>query len=405
MISYGKQTIDESDITAVTDALRSGWLTQGFHVKEFEDAFADYCNASYAVACSNGTAALHLAYLAIGLGKNDSIITSPLTFAATANAALYAGARPYLADIDPATHNISPSEIEKAISYINANDNDNRLKAIVPVHFAGLPCDMETIWDIANKNNLMVIEDACHALGAKWQDKDENWHKIGSCFHSHAAVFSFHPVKSITTGEGGVITTNDKDIYEKLKLFRSHGITKDQNSFINNNLAFTENNLNPWYYEMQELGFNYRITDMQCALGTNQIKKTDNFMTRRREIVAIYNEALNPYSHINLPITPQNSHSANHLYTVQIAFDTLGTTKNTFFQMMLKNNISLQVHYIPIHLQPYYQKRFHFKEGDFLESESFYNSTVSLPIYPTLSDTDLKHIIGSIIEALNLKKI
>ena len=405
MISYGKQTIDESDITAVTDALRSGWLTQGFHVKEFEDAFADYCNASYAVACCNGTAALHLAYLAIGLGKNDSIITSPLTFAATANAALYAGARPYLADIDPATHNISPSEIEKAISYINANDNDTHLKAIVPVHFAGLPCDMDAIWDIAKKNNLMVIEDACHALGAKRQDKDGSWHKIGSCSHSHAAVFSFHPVKSITTGEGGVITTNDKDIYEKLKLFRSHGITKDQNSFINNNLAFTENNLNPWYYEMQELGFNYRITDMQCALGTNQIKKTDNFMRRRREIAAIYNEALKPYSHIKLPITPQNSHSANHLYTVQIAFDTLGTTKNAFFQRMLKNNISLQVHYIPIHLQPYYQKRFHFKEGDFLESESFYNSAVSLPIYPTLSDTNLKHIIGSFIESLNLKKI
>ena len=404
MISYGKQTIDESDITAVTDALRSGWLTQGFHVKEFEDAFADYCNSRYAVACCNGTAALHLAYLATGLGRNNSIITSPLTFVATANAALYAGAKPYLADIDPETHNIAPGEIAKAISYINANDYDNRLKAIVPVHFAGLPCDMEAIWDIANKNNLMVIEDACHALGAKWQDKNGNWHKIGSCSHSHAAVFSFHPVKSITTGEGGVITTNDKDIYERLKLLRSHGITKDQDSFINNNLAFTESDTNPWYYEMQELGFNYRITDIQCALGTNQVKKIDRFMARRREIAAIYNKALKPFPHIKLPDTQENSQSANHLYTVQISFDTLGTTRNEFFKRILKKEISLQVHYIPIHLQPFYQKRFHFKEGDFQESEVFYKSTVSLPIYPSLTDNDLKYIIDSVVGALNLKK-
>ncbi len=400
MISYGKQTIDESDITAVTDALRSGWLTQGFHVEEFEDTFADYCNAHYAVACCNGTAALHLAYLAAGLGRNDSIITSPLTFAATANAALYAGAKPYLADINPTTYNISPDKIDKTVSHINTNDNDHPLKAIVPVHFAGLPCNMEAISTIAKKNNLVIIEDACHALGAKWQDNDGNWHKVGSCSHSHAAVFSFHPVKSITTGEGGIITTNDKDLYEKLKLFRCHGITKDQESFINNNLAYTENTPNPWYYEMQALGFNYRITDIQCALGTNQVKKIDKFMERRQEIATVYNESLKDSPHIKLPVAQKNSQSANHLYTVQITFDSLSTTRNEFFKRMQKKGISLQVHYIPIHLQPYYQKRFRFKEGDFPEAESFYKNAVSLPIYPSLTDNDLKHIVESIIEGL-----
>ncbi|MGR3176722.1 MAG: UDP-4-amino-4,6-dideoxy-N-acetyl-beta-L-altrosamine transaminase [Candidatus Anammoxibacter sp.] len=397
-ISYGRQTIEDEDVNAIVEAVRSGWLTQGFHIEAFEEAIADYCNAKYAVACCNGTAALHLAYLAVGITGNDAIITSPNTFVATANAALFINAKPYLTDIDPDTLNIDHAKIEETISNIDT-ENIN-VKAIVPVHFAGLPCNMEAIANIAAKNDLLIVEDACHALGSKWQDSSGIWHKVGNCSHSKATVFSFHPVKSITTGEGGVITTNDKDIYERLKLYRSHGIIKDPDKFVNHDLAYTTNKPNPWYYEMHELGFNYRITDLQCALGISQIKKIDKFMARRKEIVLIYNKLLGGYNYFRLPVMAENVSSSNHLYPVQIDFDELGITKNELFARMSQKDIALQVHYIPIHLQPYYQRTFGFKEGDFPVAEEYYRKAVSLPIYPLLTDNDLQYISESMIEIL-----
>lgn len=410
-ISYGRQTVEDDDIEALIESVRSGWLTQGFHVEAFEDAIAGYCGSRYAVACCNGTAATHLAYLAAGIGGGDAIITSPNTFVATANAALYAGAKPYLADIDPNTLNIDPARIEERIenktetasSDIN-NACNAKLKAIVPVHFAGLPCDMEAISDIARQHNLVIVEDACHALGAKWRDSSGNWHKVGDCSHSQTTVFSFHPVKSITTGEGGVITTNDRDIYERLMLFRSHGITKDHDNFVDNDMAFTDNESNPWYYEMQELGFNYRITDMQCALGMAQLKKIDRFTDRRREIVAVYDRLLADYPVIKLPVTKRDAHSSNHLYPVQIAFDEIGIARSRWMKRMAGRGIALQVHYIPVHLQPYYRSRFGYKEGDFPASEAYYEQAVSLPIYPLLTDDDIHHIVECMIEEMEMTK-
>ncbi len=259
-ISYGRQTIDEADIAAVTDAIRSGMLTQGPLVDSFERAIAGYTGAKYAVVCSNGTAALHLACKAAGLGAGDKALTSPITFLASANAAFYAGAIPEFADIDPETFNIDPNEIEKKTKYNRA------IKALIPVHFAGRPCDIESIRTIAKDRGLSVIEDACHALGAEWTDSEGRVNRVGSCSHSEMTVLSFHPVKSITTAEGGAITTNSKELYEKLLSLRSHGTVRDPSRFSNPSPG-------PWYYEMQDLGFNYRLSDIQCALGLSLIKK------------------------------------------------------------------------------------------------------------------------------------
>lgn len=397
-ISYSRQTIEHDDIAAIVDSVNSGWLTQGFHVEAFEDAIAKYCGSKYAVVCCNGTAALHLAYLALGIGKGDAIITSPITFAATSNAALYVEARPYFSDIDPDTRNIDPSQILHLTSHIS------HLKAIAPVHFAGLPCDMEAIARIAKKNNLLIIEDACHALGAKWKDKKGKWHKVGDCSHSQATVFSFHPVKSIATGEGGAITTNNKDIYKRLKLLRSHGITKEQEKFINKDSAFSAQDPNPWYYEMHELGFNYRLTDIQCALGISQMKKLGRFIKRRNEIAKVYDKLLKDHPYIKLPVCKEGVYSAYHLYPVEISFDKIGITRNEFFKSMAKKDINLQVHYIPVHLQPYYQKRFGFKKGDFPIAEAYYKRAVSLPIYPLLTDKDVHYVVECIKEIIQKPK-
>ncbi|MBI5893027.1 MAG: UDP-4-amino-4,6-dideoxy-N-acetyl-beta-L-altrosamine transaminase [Deltaproteobacteria bacterium] len=411
-ISYSRQTIEHDDIAAIVDSVNSGWLTQGFHVETFEEAIKEYCGSKYAVVCCNGTAALHLAYLALGIGKDDAIITSPITFAATSNAALYVEARPYFSDIDPDTRNIDPSKISNFKLQI-AN-----CKAIVPVHFAGLPCDMEAIENIAKKNNLLIIEDACHALGAGWVDKNNKLQKVGNCSHSDATVFSFHPVKSITTGEGGAITTNNKNLYERLKMLRSHGITKEPEKFINKDLAFathdpclkptgagprpTTLDPNQWYYEMHELGFNYRLTDIQCALGISQLKKLDRFTKRRHEIASMYDKLLKDHPHIKLPVCKEGVYSAHHLYSVEISFDKIGIARNEFFKSMAKKDIHLQVHYIPVHLQPYYQKRFGFKNNDFPAAEAYYKRAVSLPIYPLLTDKDVHYIVECMINELKV---
>ncbi|CAG1065599.1 perosamine synthetase [uncultured bacterium] len=381
-ISYGRQTIEADDVEAVVKALGSGMLTQGPLVEEFERKLAAYTGAKYAVVCSNGTAALHLACKAAGLGPGDKVLTSPLTFLASANAALYVGARPDFVDIESETFNIDPAEVEKKVKACPS------VKALIPVHFAGLPCGMETLGRIARERNLIVIEDACHALGASWTDSKGTVRKVGSSSHSDMTVFSFHPVKSITTGEGGAITTNSRKLYDRLLSLRTHGTVKDSARLFNPEGL-------PWYYEMQDLGFNYRLTDLQCALGVSQLKKLDRFIARRAELASLYSRLLSKYPFIKTPEVQPGRDSAWHLLPVRIDFGGLGASRKDLFELMSAIGINLQVHYIPVHLQPYY-RGLGFKPGDFPKAEKFYEEEVSLPIYPLLSDEEA----GAVVEAL-----
>lgn len=357
---YGRQTLCLKDFLSVLSTLKSSFLTCGPKVREFERAICDYTGAKYCVSVSSATAGLHLAMLAIGFNKDDEVITSPMTFLASSNCVLYAGGTVKFADIELETANIEPKEIEKQIT--------DKTKAIIPVHFAGQSCDMEEISRIAKEKNLFVVEDAAHAIGSDYKDT-----KVGSCKYSDMTVFSFHPVKTITTGEGGAITTNNKDLYEKLLALRSHGIHKD-GAMINN-----------WKYEMRELGFNYRMTDIQASLGISQLKKLDKFKKRRRQIVEYYNE------HLGLPhlIEKDFSNACFHLYPVMVR------DRETFYDLARKVGLNLQVHYIPVHTQPYY-KNLGFKDGDFPNAEIYYKKCISLPLYPGLSNCDLKEIVKRI---------
>lgn len=392
MISYGRQTVEEDDVAAVVEALKSDNLTQGPLIEEFERAIASYTGARYAVVCSSGTSALHLSCLAAGIREGDSAITSPLTFLATPNSVIYAGGTPLFADIDPRTSNMDPTLVEEKLK------SDTKVKALMPVHYAGLPADMESISDIARERGLTVIEDACHALGASWRDSGGVWRKVGSCSHSDMTVFSFHPVKSITTGEGGAVTTNDRRLYERLKLLRNHGVTKDQASFRALGAKNGKGEVDaPWLYEMHSLGFNYRMTDIQAALGLSQIKKTDRFVRRRAEIAELYNRFLSRYRFMKAPASADGLRSAFHLYPLRISFDEIGVKKDAWFRLMKEIGISLQVHYIPVHLQPYYRERFGFKPGDFPNAERFYEEEVSLPLFPLLTDEDVGMITAALI--------
>ncbi len=384
-ISYGRQSIDENDIREIIKVLKSDWLTQGPMIQKFEEALARYCGVKYAVAVSSGTAALHLACLAAGLKKGDEAITSPITFLATPNAVLYAGAKPIFADIGYDTININPEEIKKKIT--------RKTKVILPVHFAGLPCDMPEIAKIAGKHNLIVIEDACHALGAEYKVSGK-WTKVGSCKHSDMTIFSFHPVKSIATGEGGAITTNNKELYERLIILRNHGIAKDSTKFTN--LYSSEFPKESWYYEMQYLGFNYRITDMQCALGISQLKRIDIFLKRRREIASIYNRQISNIDEIKAPFEENNVKSAWHLYVIRIRKNRgLKLDRNELFSYLRKIGIGAQLHYIPIYLQPYYYK-LGYRKGTCSQAEEYYQMALSLPIYPMLTNKDIKYITTKI---------
>ncbi len=376
-ISYGRQTITKDDIKAVTDVLRSDWLSQGPKIREFEEALCRYTGAKYAVAVSNGTAALHTACLAAGIGSGDEVITSPVTFLASANCVVYCGGKPVFADIDEETVNIDPAEIEKKIS--------PRTKALIPVHFAGHPADMAAIRRIARKRKLLVIEDACHALGAEYRGK-----KVGGGAYADMTVFSFHPVKNITTGEGGAVLTNRKDLYERLQIFRTHGITKTPHLLTRND--------GPWYYEMPVLGYNYRITDLQCALGVSQMKKLDLFIAQRRGHVETYRALLARDPRFILPAEKKDVKAAWHIFVIQFKDAAL---RNRTFQALLGKGVSPQVHYIPIHLQPYYQKRFGYKRGQFPLAERYYKRAMTLPLYPQLRKRDVRQIVGMLIEAVS----
>jgi len=385
LIPYGRQFIDDEDIQEVIKTLKSDFITQGPKIKEFESALCEYTEAKYAVAVSNGTAALHISCLAAGIRHNHEVITSPITFVASANCILYCGGKPVFADVQEDTINIDPEEIERKIT--------RNTKAVIPVHFAGHPCDLEEIYAIAKKNNLIVIEDACHALGAEYKGS-----KIGSCKYSDMTVFSFHPVKSITTGEGGAVLTNNKKLYEKLLMLRNHGITKDPTKFTINHQLSTINDYGSWYYEMQELGFNYRLTDFQCGLGLSQLKKLDKFIQRRREIVEIYNKELSKIDEIILPKERPYVKSSWHIYYIRLKnFQ----KRKKVFERLRKKGIGVQVHYIPVHLQPYYRNNFGYKEGDYPKAENYYNSTITLPLFVKLNKKQINYILNKIKEAIN----
>jgi UDP-4-amino-4,6-dideoxy-N-acetyl-beta-L-altrosamine transaminase len=379
-IPYGHQSIDGRDINEVVRVLKSDWLTQGPKVKEFEDALCKYTGAKYAIAVSSGTAALHLACLVASIQPKDEVITSPITFVASANCVLYCGGKPVFADIQEDTINIDPEEVKKRIT--------RETKAIIPVHFAGHPCDLQEINQIAKKHNLIVIEDAAHALGAEYKGS-----KIGSCKYSDMTIFSFHPVKAITTGEGGAILSNRRDLYERLIKLRNHGITKDC-KWIDKKMVGCG-----WYYEMRELGFNYRLTDIQAALGVTQLKRLDYFLEKRRKIAKIYDEAFANNKFFNTPIEKKYAFSAYHLYPIQLKDKFKHLQKTIFFQMR-DMGLGVQVHYIPVYLQPYY-KRLGFKKGTCPNAEDFYNGVVSLPIYPALTAVQIKYVIDTVFKVFN----
>lgn len=372
-IPYAKHCIDQDDIKSVVSVLKSDWLTTGPKVDEFEKSFANYVGAKFAVAVSSGTAALHTAAFATGICKGDEVITTPMTFAASSNCVLYQDGRPVFADIDKKTYNIDPANIKRKVT--------KKTKAIIPVDYTGQPCDLDEIKDIADDKNLIVIEDASHAIGSKYKGK-----KIGSI--SDLSVFSFHPVKHITTGEGGIITTNSKELYEKLLLFRNHGITKNETDFVSPADG-------SWYYEQQSLGYNYRITDFQCALGLSQLKKIDKIIKRRKEIVTKYNEAFEKVDEIITPFQLKKCESSWHLYVIQLSLEKLKINRKKVFNDLRKKNIGIQVHYIPVYYHPYYQ-RLGYNKGLCPNAEWLYERIISLPLYPKMTDSDVDNVINAL---------
>ncbi|MFQ5638716.1 MAG: UDP-4-amino-4,6-dideoxy-N-acetyl-beta-L-altrosamine transaminase [bacterium] len=377
-IPYAKQTLSNTDIEAVVATLKSDWLTQGPKIGEFEERLAESCGAKYAVAVSHGTAALHLAMLAIGIKPGDRVITTTMSFVATSNSIIYAGGKPVFADIKPGTFNIDSDHIEKKLFARSG------VKAILPVHFGGMPAEMESIHRIAKTHHLRVIEDACHALGGVWTDSNGEEHRIGDGAFSDMTVFSFHPVKQITTAEGGAIVTNHPELYEKLVLLRNHGITKDSKQL--------RKDEGGWYYEMQELGFNYRISDVQAALGLQQLQKNDAWVKRRLDLVKKYDSAFSGSRDLGHQIHPANDRISYHLYVVQTPW------RKALYEYLRERGVFTQVHYIPIHLHPYYQRNYGYKPGDFPVAEAYYSKALSLPLYPSLSDEEQDYVIHSILE-------
>lgn len=386
IIPYGKQHLDADDIQAVVDVLKSDWLTQGPAVTRFESALADYCQVPYAVAFSSATAALHTAVAVAGLGAGGIGLTSPLTFVATANALLYNDATPGFMDIDPMTLNLD--------ARLLPDEPDEDVKAILPVHFAGLPCDLPTIYAWAKQRNIVVIEDAAHALGAFYTHPEWGRVPVGKC--QDMAVFSFHPVKPVTTGEGGAIVTPHQHYYEKLVEFRSHGITRDPAR-----MFWTDsNNPDPWHYEMQSLGYNYRMCDIQAALGWSQLSKLDSFRDRRDVLVKRYQEAFGRHPALCTQRHSPDLQSGHHLFPIWLNTANTSITRRGLYDHLVAQGIRPQVHYRPVHLQPYYQQHCGTKAGMFPEAETYAENCLSLPLYVDLTDAQQARVIEAVLSAL-----
>ncbi len=382
MIPYGRQNITEKDIEAVTKVLRSDFLTQGPKVPLFEKAVSDYCGSKYGVAVNSATSALHIACLSLGLDKNDWLWTSPNSFVASANCGLYCGARVDFVDIDPQTYNMSVLELERKL--IQAKRDMKLPKIVIPVHFSGQSCDMKKIYSLSKKYKFKVIEDASHAIGGKYLDKP-----IGGCQYSDITIFSFHPVKIITTAEGGLATTNSKELTEKMQLLRSHGITRDD--------TLMTKKEGDWYYQQIDLGFNYRMTDIQAALGVSQLDRIDDFIDKRHIISDRYNDALRNTTAV---LSKHNSdcYSSNHLYVVRI-LNHISFNRKKVFDKLRANGIGANVHYIPIYRQSYF-KKFGYNYNDFPESEKYYSEAISLPIFPALTEREQDVIISVFSESI-----
>lgn len=384
MIPYGRQSISDVDIEAVVAVLRSDFLTQGPAINHFEQAVLDHCGAKHAIAVSNATAALHIACLALGLGPGDCLWTSPNTFVASANCGLYCGARVDFVDIDPSTYNLCPQALEHKL--LQAEREGRLPKIVVPVHFSGQPCDMRAIHTLSRRFGFRIIEDASHAIGGRYLDEP-----IGCCRYSDITVFSFHPVKVITTGEGGMVVTNDGELARNLELLRSHGITREPE-------LMTHPMDGPWYYQQVALGFNYRMTDLQAALGASQMQRLEHFVARRHLLARRY-DALLAELPLTLPWQHPDGYSGVHLYVVRLQLDKVKLTHRDVFDHLRSKEIMVNLHYIPVHTQPYYQQM-GFKIGDFPEAERYYTEAVSIPMFPALTEVQQDEVVAALREVL-----
>jgi UDP-4-amino-4,6-dideoxy-N-acetyl-beta-L-altrosamine transaminase len=380
VIPYGRQSIDEADVEAVVDALTSDFLTQGPAIPRFEQAMAEHCGAAHAVATCNATAALHVACLALGLGPGDRLWTSPITFVASANCALYCGAEVDFVDIDPRTYNLSAEALEARL--VQAEREGRLPKIVIPVHLTGQPCDMRAIAELAGRFGFKVIEDASHAVGARYANT-----VVGDCRYSDITVFSFHPVKIITTGEGGMALTQDAELAARMALLRSHGVTRDQSQM-------EQASDGPWHYEQLELGFNYRMTDLQAALGTSQLARLDRFLERRRELAARYDEAF-ANAPLERPFQHPEAQSSRHLYVIRVAAE----RHRAVFEDLRRRGIGVNLHYMPVYLHPHY-RRLGFEPGHCPEAERYYSEAITLPLYPAMTGSQQDEVVAAVREAL-----
>ena len=384
IIPYGRQDIDESDIDAVASVLRSDFLTQGPIVPQFERAVADYCGVAHAVAMNSATSALHIACLAMGLGPGDWLWTSPITFVASANCALYCGAQVDFVDIDKNTYNLSPEALEHKLE---AARREGRLpKIVVAVHLCGQPCDLAAIHALGQRYGFSIIEDASHAIGGRYKDS-----RIGNCRYSDVTVFSFHPVKIVTSAEGGMAVTNDGELASRMSRLRSHGITRDP-------ALMTHEPDGPWYYQQVDLGYNYRMTELQGALGLSQMNRLDEYVARRHQLARRYDQKLKALP-VTIPWQHPDGYSGLHLYVVRLDLGAIATTHKAAFKAMQAQGIGVNLHYIPVHLQPYYE-RMGFRPGDYREAEAYYAEAMTIPLYPTMTEAQQDKVIGALEKAL-----
>jgi len=400
MLPYGRHQIDEDDITAVVEVLRSDFLTGGPAVERFESALAEATGADHAVACANGTAALHLATMGLGLGPGQAAVVPAMTFLATANAVRFTGAEVVFADVDPQTGLMGPEHLEEALSRAHGLD----VRAVIPVHLNGQCVDLATLAEAAAHHGLDVVADSCHALGARYATGHGQWLPVGCARHAQMECFSFHPVKTVAMGEGGAVTTNDGALAARLRRLRNHGVTRDPARFHHPQEVFgADGEPLPWYYEMHELGYNYRASDIHCALGASQLARLGDFVERRRELVERYDARIRPLAPlVEPPARAERCIPAWHLYPVRIDFDGLGLDRATVMHRLRAQGVGTQVHYIPVNRQPYYRDRY--GEPDTPGADAYYARTLSLPLFPGMSDDDVEHVVEGLAGTLQLER-